>query len=359
MIEERITARPGQLRLFPTIRMLVLLFLLLSAAGMVSAQNVRIIQTNSQSDIIHLIDPVTQSIVGEISGIPVNHGVAASPDGSRLYFSSEAKYTLDVVDGKTFEIIEEIPLSGRPNNITIGRDGRYVYVGIMEDPGGINVIDTTSMKNVRHIETQSRVHNPYVTPDGKFLVAGTFGGDNNLVVYDIETERLAWSLYPKRDEASLEGIRPIAFETNADGSTKRMFVQISDLHGFAVVDFNEHREVDRIFLPEVPAAEQDPGPYNRAPAHGIGVAPDGRTLWVCSRMNGHVYAYSLPELEYLGGVSVGSHPDWLTFSPDSKFVYVANGHSDDVSVVDIEAMEEVVRLPVGQAPKRNITALLP
>jgi YVTN family beta-propeller protein len=76
-------------------------------------------------------------------------------------------------------------------------------------------------------------------------------------------------------------------------------------------------------------------------------------------MNGHVYAYSLPGLEYLGGVDVGSHPDWLTFSPDSKFVYVANGHSDDVSVVDIAAMQELKRIAVGQAPKRNITAILP
>jgi YVTN family beta-propeller protein len=67
----------------------------------------------------------------------------------------------------------------------------------------------------------------------------------------------------------------------------------------------------------------------------------------------------VPDLEYLGGVSVGNHPDWLTFSPDSEFVYVANGGSDDVSIIDIEARVEVKRLPVGAAPKRNIAAVLP
>jgi hypothetical protein len=30
-----------------------------------------------------------------------------------------------------------------------------------------------------------------------------------------------------------------------------------------------------------------------------------------------------------------------------------------VSVVDLTAMREVVRIPVGQVPKRNITAVLP
>src|SRR5690606_14667363 len=109
----------------------------------VLAEKALIVQTNSRADVIHLIDPETQSIVAEIGGVPVNHGAAAAPDGSRLYFSSEAKFTLDVVNTSTMEIVEEIALSGRPNNISIGKDGRYVYVGIMQEPpGGIDVIDT-------------------------------------------------------------------------------------------------------------------------------------------------------------------------------------------------------------------------
>jgi len=72
-----------------------------------------------------------------------------------------------------------------------------------------------------------------------------------------------------------------------------------------------------------------------------------------------VYAYSLPDLELLGGVRVGDHPDWLTFTPDSKSVYVANAGSNSVSVVDVASRKEVTRIPVGQVPKRNITAVLP
>lgn len=331
----------------------------LTAVAAVQAQQALVVQTNSRDDIIHLIDVGSHEIVDTIEGIPVNHGAAASPDGSRLYFSSEAKFTLDVVDTESLAITSEIPLSGRPNNISISEDGHYVYVGIMEEPGGIDVIDTRTLENVRHIETQSRVHNTFVTPDGRHLVAGTFGGDDNLDVFSTETEELVFSMYPKRDESMLEGIRPIAFETNADGSTKRMFVQISDLHGFAVVDFETREEVDRIELPSIPEAERDPGPFTRAPAHGIGVAPDQQTLWVCSRLNGYVYAYSLPDLAYLGGVAVGSHPDWITFSDDSRYAYAANGHSNDLSVIDIASRTEVARIEVGEAPKRNITFIRP
>src|SRR6188768_3223321 len=94
-------------------------------AAPLSAQ-VRILQTNSGGENIHVIDPVSHAVVGEIKGVPINHGAAASPDGKRFYFSSEAERTLTVVDGATYATIKKIPLSGRPNNISIDPNGRRV-----------------------------------------------------------------------------------------------------------------------------------------------------------------------------------------------------------------------------------------
>src|SRR6267154_4422537 len=106
-----------------------------------AASTVRIIQTNSAGDNVHIIDPATNKVVGEITGIEVNHGAAAAPDGSRLYVSNESESTLDVVDGKTLRVTNKIPLSGHPNNIAAGRDGKRVYVSIAQAPGAVDVID--------------------------------------------------------------------------------------------------------------------------------------------------------------------------------------------------------------------------
>src|SRR5213080_2397803 len=84
-----------------------------------AAGTVRIIQTNSAGDNIHIIDPATNKVVGVINGIEVSHGAAVAPDGSRYYFSNEAESTLDVVDQKTLKVTRSIPLGGRPNNIAI------------------------------------------------------------------------------------------------------------------------------------------------------------------------------------------------------------------------------------------------
>jgi YVTN family beta-propeller protein len=320
-------------------------------AGTAAFAQVRILQTNSQGDNIHLIDPATHQIVGEIKGVPINHGAAAAPDGSRFYFSSEAEQTLHVVDGKTLQTIKKIPLTARPNNISISRDGRRVYVGIVSAPGAVDVIDTASMEKVKSIPTKGGIHNVYVTPDGRYVVAGSIAG-RLMTVIDQKSEEPVWTLFDV-------GVRPMAFETNPDGSTKRIFVQLSDLHGFAVVDFAQRKEVARINLPnDIPAEKVDKGPFNASPSHGLGVAPDQRTLWVTSRPNARVYAYSLPDLKLLGAVDVGGRPDWVTFTPDSRQVYISTENTNSVVVIDVAARKEMTRVKVGASPKRNITVVM-
>ena len=316
-----------------------------------AASTVRIIQTNSAGDNVSIIDPATNKVVGVINGIEVNHGAAVAPDGSRYYISNEAERTLDVVDAKTLKITRNIPLSGHPNNIAISKDGRRVYVSIAVKPGAVDVVDTTSLEKVKSIPVNGAVHNTYVTPDGKFVVAGSIPS-KTITVIDGQTETPVWSLTMDL------GIRPMAFATNPDGSTKWIFVQLSGFNGFAVVDFATHKEVNRIKIPNLPPGKEEfAGGGNES--HGMAVTSDGKILVVNSRLNSALYSYSLPDFKLLGSADVGRAPDWVTLSPDGKMAYVANAASNSVSVVDVRSMKEVTRIPVGQAPKRNITAVLP
>ena len=316
-----------------------------------AASSVRIIQTNSAGDDVSIIDPASNKVVGVIKGIEVNHGAAAAPDGSRYYISNESERTLDVVDQKTLKVTRSIPLSGHPNNISISKDGKRVYVSIAVAPGAVDVVDTTSLEKVKSIPIKGAVHNTYVTPDGKYVVAGSIAG-KTITVIDQPTEETSWVLTMDL------GIRPMAFATNPDGSTKWIFAQLSGFNGFAVVDFATHKEINRIKLPDLPPGKEK-FMVGGNESHGMAVTSDGKTLIVNSRLNSSIYAYSIPELKLLGSAEVGKSPDWVTLTPDGKTAYVANAASNSVSVVDIKAMKEVMRIPVGQVPKRNITAVLP
>ena len=316
-----------------------------------AASTVRIIQTNSAGDEVSIIDPNTNKVVGTIHGIEVNHGAAVAPDGSRYYISDEAERTLDVVNAKTLDVIRRIPLTGHPNNISISKDGRRVYVSIAVAPGAVDVIDTTSMEKVKSIPVKGAVHNTYVTPDGKFVVSGSIPS-KVITVIDQKTEEPVWSLQMDK------GIRPMTFATNPDGSTKWIFVQLSGFNGFAVVDFATQKEINRIKLPDLPPGKSI-FPEGGNESHGMAVTSDGKTLVVNSRLNSSIYTYALPDLKLLGSVEVGKSPDWVTLTPDGKRAYVANAASNSVSVVDLQSLKEITRIKVGQVPKRNITALLP
>jgi YVTN family beta-propeller protein len=327
---------------------LTALAMVLSAAA--ANGQVRILQTNSGGDNIHVIDAATNKVVGEIKGLPANHGAAGSPDGTRIYVSVEGNNSFAIVDAKTLQVIKTIPLKGRPNNITVSKDGKKVYVAIAQLPGAVEVIDTTTMSSIKTIPTNGAEHNVYVTPDGKYLVAGSVGG-KNVTVIDTATDETLWTLFN-------QGVRPITFDTNPDGSTRNMYVQLSDYHGVVVVDFKSHKEISRFALPEVPPEKRNTGPLNNAPGHGIGVTPDGKSLFVCSRLNSHVYVYSLPDLKLTGDIEVGHDPDWITFTPDGKTAYVASAGTDSVSVVDVAQKKQVATIPVGKAPKRNSTMVM-
>jgi len=333
-------------------RILVAAAVLLSAFSLQAAgKRVVIVQTNSAGDNVHVIDAATNKVLGVITGIEVNHGAGVAPDGSRIYISDEAESTLDVVDGKSLKVIKKIPLSGHPNNMAVGKDGRRVYVGIAQAPGGVDVIDTATMTNVKTMATKGPIHNAYVTPDGKYVVAGSIPG-KSINVFDAQTETPAFVV-----DMDL-GIRPMAFAWNADGSTKWIFAQLTGFNGFAVVDFATRKEIKRIQNPDLPAGKETV-PEGSDPSHGMAVTSDGKTLVVCSRLNNYLYSYSLPDLKNIGAAELtGKGAGWVTLTPDGKTAYVANPVTNDVSVVDVKTMKETTKIPVGYVPKRNTTGIL-
>jgi len=341
----------------------VLLLLLAFAAAPVAADTVRIYVTNAAGDSVHVVDPATNKVVQVIKGIEAAHGINFSPDGARVYVSNEADNTLDVVDRKSGKFIKKVPLSGHPNNIAVTKDGGRVVVAIAEQVGALDFIDTAALSRAKTIPVNGRQHNVYVTPDGKYSVSGSTR-TGVISVVDLQSEQPAWEL--KLDA----GVRPMTFEVGADGSTRRVFAQLSNFNGFAVVDFAARKEIEKIKLPDEPtgfgAQEQRLG----SPSHGIGVAPDGKTLWVTSLSANAVFVYSLPDLKLQGHVALpelklkaftqplGALPNWVTFTPDSKLIYVSNSGIRSVSAIDTTAMKVVTNIPVGEVPKRINTLVM-
>jgi YVTN family beta-propeller protein len=330
-----------------------------------SASTVRIYVTNSAGDSIDVIDPVTNTVVQQIKDVVGAHGIAFSPDATRVYVSNEETSTLDVFDRKSGKLIKKVALSDHPNNISVTKNGDRIVVAIARGKGGLDIVDAATLTLKKTIPANGgRLHNVYVTPDNKYVVGGSIP-QHTFYVFDLGKEQFAWAMSMDK------GVRCMAIETNPDGSTKRVFSQMSELNGFSVIDFAEQMEAARIVLPKA-AQEFDHGGYRtNEPSHGIGIAPDNKTLWVTSIPNNAVYEYSLADLKIIGKVDLPGEKiagrdaplsavaNWVTFTPDGKELYISNSGMRSVSVVDTAAMKVVKVVPVGEVPKRNNTLVIP
>jgi YVTN family beta-propeller protein len=344
-------------------------------AAMKGNPKLRLVQTNFAGDAVSIIDPATNKVVGEIKGIEMAHGINHSKDNSQIYVAQESTANVLVVDGKTLEITKRIPLSGSPNLIQLTPDGKKMYVSInlrwdvvsnfpalqAEPSGGVDVIDTASLTKTKTIAIPGGIHDMYITPDGKYVVAGAnrnevpqckcgISAPTNLTsLIDTQTDAIAWT-FSMNPSAS-----PMAISKKPDGSTDKIYAENGGDNGFRVIDFDSHVVSSFVKNPDIPPAQQ-----NRGGSHGIGITSDQKTLLVNSGRNGAVYAYSLPDLKLLGGAKLsGRGANWLVVSPDDKTVYVANAETNNVSVVDIATMKETAVIPVGFAPERNTMWVAP
>jgi DNA-binding beta-propeller fold protein YncE len=344
---------------------------------------VRILQSNNAGNIHHIIDPTVNRVVGIIRGCPHAHNLTVHPDGRFYYCANEQQKTVDVFDTKTLALVEQIPLSERPNKIAVNKKHRKLYAGIVSrtakvlGPGFkprdgnsmaavVDVIDVDTNKLIRSVAVHHPVHNVFVTPDESSVVAGLRGdlepGEPTIEVIDPKTDTVVWGMEltgHRQYGRDNHEVRPMAFEANADGSTKRAFAQATGINAVWVIDWAKRQTVQLLWPPKLPLWRQNGDGIQTGDMHGLEVLPDRSAVWASSRLDSRIYGWSLPDLKYIGAVEVGPSANWMTPTPDSRYMYVAISGSDHTVAVDLRALKIVAKIKTGARPARISTAILP
>ena len=319
-----------------------------------SGTAVIIAQTSSGGSDTHLIDPVSNKVIGIIEGLGLPHGITVNPEGTKYYVTNEHDISVDVVDARTLQVIKRIPLAARPNNIASSSRARKVYAAISGAPM-VQVIDMDTDEIVKSIPTVGGVHNTFATPDGRYIAAGMVGA-RTLSLIDTSTDEIAWSLGPgSHDRGSApHGLRDEF--GRLDQADLCEPIQSRGLRGLWTL----RRE--RLWT----------GSWHRVPRCRSTTSSASGTLSLT------VSRYSLtsqpcgsfpvwrvgllgglfPDLEWIGGVDVGVS-SWITSTPDSRYLYVASTGRDETTVVDLETLTVVDRIKVGDSPKRMRTFYVP
>lgn len=252
----------------------------------------------------------------------------------------------------------QIPVSDLPLNMVLSKDGRYVVVTTNGNSDqNIEIIDRVTGQKTQTITVKKSWLGIEFAPDGRRLfVSG--GDDNELLVYDFANGKatangatgkiiLGSQTYHSlnergRDEARRNGRGEFAFPAGIgiapDG--RRLYVAENLSNKVAVVDLATGQVVKKIEVGEYP--------------YDCVVSPNGKLAYVSNWGSQSVSLIDTAINEVVGTIRVGDHPNDLELTRDGKILYVANANSNSVSVVETLLGRAVASISTAMHPKSPI-----
>ncbi len=302
-------------------------------------------------------DPI-QSLIGQpimqsFGGLNFAQDTDLSPDGTVLYVARGHLGDVAAFDIASGALLWRRPVAGfRADHMTLSKDGRRLFVAAMTG-GVVEVFDTATATHVGSFKTGTFPHDNHVSHDGQRIFNASLG---NMI--EDEPERGASDfayLITVADVETLEvldayafdrGIRPFAVTREES----ELYAQLSNTHAVVAYDMSARQIVRRIDLPVQEGVTEDDWDFE-APHHGLAMTSAEDTLCIAGRASDYAALVSTADLSLIKTIPTGDAPSWSAINSTDRFCVVANTRSDDVSIIDLRAQDEVARLPAGRGPK--------
>jgi DNA-binding beta-propeller fold protein YncE len=125
----------------------------------------------AQSAEIVVIDPRQPDRIARTLAVPHAgpHGLDLDGATGRLFCACDAG-VLVTLDARSGKVLDEKPLSGRPDVVFFNRQRQQLYVAI-GDPGVIDVFATSPVQKLATVETEPGAHTTALSPAGDRLYA--------------------------------------------------------------------------------------------------------------------------------------------------------------------------------------------
>jgi YVTN family beta-propeller protein len=271
---------------------------------------------------------------------------------SYVYVPNTGSNSVDVIDPKTFTVVQHFRVGRQPQHVTPSYDLKTLWV--LNDLGdSLTRIDpATGMK--RDTVTVKDPYNMYYTPDGKsaIVVAERI---HQLDFRDPETMKLQDSL-----KVPCRGVDHMDF--TADG---RFLIASCEFSAELLkVDVAKREVVATLAL----KAEGDQSDSHR-PSHSIvfnpngmpqdvKTSPDGSVFYVADMVANGVYLVDPDAFKVIGFVPTGKGTHGLYASRDSKLLYVSNRGEGSISVIDFATRKVVEkwRIPGGSPDMGGVSS---
>ena len=308
------------------------------AAGLPSMRPARAAQTglvfvsHEKTHDIWVLKPVTLEVVKKIRTSRRPRDMHFNKARTLLYAACGDDDVIDVIDLAKLEVVDQIPTSPSPEAFRINDDETRIYVSNEED-SSLSIIDLSQKIIIHDVPTGAEPEGVILSPDEKTIYVTSEVADMVHVV-DADGGFVTDNI--------VVGTRPRRFWLTPDG--KELWVTC-ELSGEAYIIDRESLQIIEVlnFLP--PGFRQvDVTPV------GMLMTKDGSTAILALGRANHVAYVDVKSRKTESYVLVGSRAWNVTLSSDESILYVANGLTDDVTVVDNVGRKPIRSVPVGRVP---------
>ena len=207
-----------------------------------------------------------------------------------------------------------------------------VYIPLGSE-NAVIVVDTARDAVVGRIAGLPAAHGLAMTPDGKYLVAGS---------YAVRGPGAAAPAKPagvSDDEHAAHHAPPANKATEAKAPAKAEKKGVSTVSVVRIADKQVTRRID------VPGA-----------VHPVAISPDGRFAVVTHPDDDGISAIDLGTYRVAATIRTGSVPNFAAFGRDGDTLYVSNAGAATVSVVDVGRWTVKGHIAVGDGPEHVVLA---
>jgi len=280
-----------------------------------------------KDDAVAVIDTAQNKVLSTIAVPKGPHGLVVTPDGRKVYVSSDGASTVSVIDTAADRVVASIDVGANPHGLAISGAGSRVLVSGWGSNRAL-VIDTATDRVIGEVPI-AQPHNGTLSQDGRTAwVASQQQGATALV-------RLNLATWKEVARVPLDKT-PRGLELSPDG--RRVFFTLAGVNAIQVLDTATNEIVTQI-------------PVGTSP-HYTPFTPDGRWALAVIQGPGELGILDTTSNTLAGTVAVGKAPHWSTSSSDGRTAYVTNEGSNDVSVVDLANRAVTATIAVGSAPRK-------
>ena len=274
---------------------------------------------NSAEASVSLIDLGTHEEIKRIPVLREPHHMALTPDGASLMVGDTAGNAVFFLDPQTGEVQRRATISD-PYQLQFSPDGKWLTVaGLARNQ--IDIYDAATLTLAHRIPASSMPSHINYAPDSSVAYVSLQGTDS-LMAIDVRSGTVLWKTLVGKTPAGVLWL---------DG---KILVGIMGADYVAVVN------------PATGAVERKV--ETAKGAHNLFVSPDGRTLYVCNRVDGSISTLDPKTLAVRGRIAMPGGPDDMDFAPDGK-IWVTRRWAHTVALLD-PASGQFTTIETGRSP---------